>query len=60
MGSIRKIRKKYKRKFGIKQICIHFKFKDPKFRLSRSLHKDLRRYLTERMRKSLLSGHVYR
>lgn len=60
MASIRKIRKRYKRKFGIKQICIHFKFKDPKFRLSRFLHKELRCYLTERMRKSLLSGHVHR
>lgn len=60
MASIRKIRKEYKRKFGIKQICIHFKFKDPKFRLSRFLHKELRCYLTERMRKSLLSGHVHR
>lgn len=60
MASIRKVRKEYKRKLGIKQICIRVKLKDPRPRLSRSLYKHLRRYLTERMRVYLLTNHVHR
>ena len=60
MVSIRKIRKEYKRKFGIKQICLHVVLKDSKMRLSRSVYKHLRLYLTERMRESLLSRNVHR
>jgi len=60
MASIRKVRKAYKRKVGIKQIWTRIKCKKTDVRLSRSLHKLLRRWITERMRISLLSRHVHR
>lgn len=60
MASIRKVRKAYKRKVGIKQIWIRIKCKKTEFRLSRSHHKLLRRWVKERMRISLLSRHVHR
>ena len=54
MTSIRRVRKSFKRKHGIKTVSIRIKYKNSLYRpFSPTLRKKLRRAFTEKMRISL-------
>lgn len=59
MTSIRKIRKAFKRKNGIKVFSVHFKSKEGPLRFTPTVRKILRRNVTKLFRNSLAGRHVH-
>lgn len=59
MPSIRKVRKAFKRKNGLKEFSIQFKFKNRVIRLTPTMRKNLRRNVTELFRTNFAAWNVY-
>lgn len=59
MPSIRKVRKAFKRKNGIKEFSIHFKLKNRTIRFTPTMRKNLRRNVTELFRTNFAAWNVY-
>lgn len=59
MASIRKVRKAFKRKNGIKEFSVRFKFKNGVTRFTPTMRKNLRRNVTELFRTDFAAWNVY-
>ena len=59
MPSIRKVRKAFKRKNGLKEFSILFKFENRVIRLTPTMRKNLRRNVTELFRTNFAAWNVY-
>ncbi|PTL32391.1 hypothetical protein C7120_13065 [Prevotella sp. oral taxon 376] len=60
MASIRKVRKAFKRKNGIKEFSVRFKFKNGVTRFTPTMRKNLRRNVTELFRTNFAAWNVHR
>ena len=60
MASIRKVRKAFKRKNGIKEFSVRFKFKNGVTRVTPTMRKNLRRNVTELFRTNFAAWNVHR
>ena len=59
MASIRKVRKAFKRKNGIKEFSVRFKFKNGVIRFTPTMRKVLRRNVTELFRTNFAAWNVH-
>jgi len=59
MTCIRKVRKAWKRKHGLKQISVHFKIKNRVICFTPTMRKVLRQSMTELFRKNLTKKNVH-
>lgn len=59
MPSIRKVRKAFKRKNGLKEFSILFKFKNRAIRFTPTMRKNLRRNVTELFRTNFAAWNVH-